>query len=68
MRCICSNHGCIQILFLNRIKSPLYFSFNYSILQFKHKVDGKLDTRFIKLAVVPKRGSEWRGPTPLISA
>ena len=25
-------------------------------------------TRFIKLAVVPKRGSEWRGPTPRLSA
>ena len=27
-----------------------------------------LCTRFIKLAVVPKRGSEWRGPTPRLSA
>ena len=25
-------------------------------------------TRFIKLAAVPKRGSEWRGPTPQFSA
>ena len=25
-------------------------------------------TRFIKFVVVPKRGSEWRGPTPRLSA
>ena len=25
-------------------------------------------TRFIKLAAVPKHGSEWRGPTPRLSA
>ena len=25
-------------------------------------------TRFIKFVVVPKRGSEWQGPTPRLSA
>ena len=36
---------------------------------FFHKIESNLRyTRFITLAVVPKRGNEWRGPTTLLIA
>ena len=43
---------------------------NYGCAQtFFYKIESNLHyTRFIALAVVPKRGNEWRGPTPLLIA
>ena len=38
-----------------------------ALKHFFNKIESNLCyTRFITLAVVPKRGSEWRGPTPLL--
>ena len=43
---------------------------NYGCTQiFFFYIKSNLDyTRFIKFVVVPKRGSEWQGPTPRLSA
>ena len=43
---------------------------NYGCTQFFFfKINSNLDyTRFIKFVVLPKRGSEWQGPTPRLSA
>ena len=43
---------------------------NYGCTQtFFCKIESNLHyTRFITLAVVPKRGNEWRGPTPRLIA
>ena len=43
---------------------------NYGCTQFFFfLIKSNLDhTRFIKFVVVSKRGSEWRGPTPRLSA
>ena len=47
-----------------------YICGNYGCPQkFFFSIKSILDyTRFIKFVVVSKRGSEWRGPTPRLSA
>ena len=46
------------------IDTKLFFTQNFLL-----KIKSNLDyTRFIKFVVVPKRGSEWQGPTPRLSA
>ena len=52
------------------VRGALVSALNYGCTQtFFYKIESNLHyTRFITLPVVPKRGNEWRGPTPQLIA
>ena len=69
--------NCIFVIVAAAVKQLVSRSFlKYgvsAVAMAAHKIFLKIKSnlhcaRFIKLAAVPKRGSEWRGPTPRLSA